>query len=79
MHHEVCIASIPSDQGAPVMSVQNAPEADMIAISGGAFVMGSDHFYTDEAPAHKVRVDDFLIDSAPVTNREFAKFLQAQF
>ena len=59
------------------MSVQNAPEADMIAISGGAFVMGSDHFYTDEAPAHKVRVDDFLIDSAPVTNREFAKFVAA--
>lgn len=59
------------------MSAQKVDEIGMIAISGGEFVMGSDRFYADEAPAYKVKVDDFLIDSAPVTNREFTKFVAA--
>ena len=59
------------------MSAQEILKTGMIAISGGEFVMGSDRFYPEEAPAHKVKVDDFLIDSAPVTNREFAKFVAA--
>ena len=59
------------------MSAQEILETGMIAIPGGEFVMGSDRFYPEEAPAHKVKVDDFLIDSAPVTNREFAKFVAA--
>src|SRR5215217_5368551 len=38
-------------------------------------MMGSDHHYPDEAPAHKVRVDGFWIDRHPVTNAEFARFV----
>lgn len=49
----------------------------MIRISGGTFVMGSDHHYPEEAPAHPVAVDDFWIDETPVTNRKFMEFVKA--
>jgi formylglycine-generating enzyme required for sulfatase activity len=47
----------------------------MIAIPGGAFLMGSDRFYPEEAPVRRVRVDPFRIDQTPVTNAEFARFV----
>jgi formylglycine-generating enzyme len=50
---------------------------DMIAIPGGTFRMGSDKHYPEEAPAHRVTVDPFLIDRAPVTNRQFKNFVKA--
>ena len=53
---------------------QSAP-ANMIWISGGTFRMGSDKHYPEEAPAHRVTVDGFWIDTTPVTNREFRKFV----
>jgi len=37
--------------------------------------MGSDRHYPEEAPSHRVTVDGFLIDRAPVTNAEFARFV----
>lgn len=46
-------------------------------LEGGVFAMGSDCFYPEEAPVRQVRVDGFWIDEAPVTNREFALFVQA--
>lgn len=49
----------------------------MRLVRGGRFRMGSDHHYPEEAPAHDVFVDDFLIDSTPVTNMQFAAFVQA--
>lgn len=49
----------------------------MVFIPGGSFRMGSDHHYPEEAPAHGVRVDGFLIDKAPVTNAAFRKFVKA--
>lgn len=49
----------------------------MVHVSGGEFMMGSDRFYAEEAPVHRVRVDGFWIDAAPVTNREFARFVDA--
>jgi formylglycine-generating enzyme required for sulfatase activity len=49
----------------------------MIAIPGGTFRMGSDKHYPEEAPAHRVTVDGFLIDRTPVTNREFRRFVNA--
>lgn len=61
----------------PVFSASEAPEgnADMVFIEGGTFWMGSDDHYPEEGPAHQVRVDGFWIDAAPVTNREFARFV----
>ena len=51
--------------------------ADMIAIPGGTFGMGSERFYPEEAPVRQVRVDPFRIDATPVTNRAFAAFVEA--
>jgi len=50
---------------------------DMIMIAGGEFLMGSDRHYPEEAPAHRVRVDSFLMDRHLVTNRDFARFVSA--
>jgi len=39
--------------------------------------MGSERFYPEEAPLRRVSVDGFWIDTAPVTNRQFAEFIAA--
>jgi formylglycine-generating enzyme required for sulfatase activity len=49
----------------------------MAFIPGGTFLMGSDRHYPEEAPAHRVAVDDFWIDRDPVTNAEFERFVRA--
>jgi len=49
----------------------------MISIPGGTFRMGSNEHYPEEAPVHGVTVDAFWIDRAPVTNREFRRFVNA--
>jgi formylglycine-generating enzyme len=51
--------------------------SDMVWISGGTFLMGSDRHYAEEAPVHRVTVDGFWIDRAPVTNRQFRNFVRA--
>jgi formylglycine-generating enzyme len=48
----------------------------MVWIPGGRFRMGSDAHYPEERPAHDVAVDGFWMDRAPVTNREFGKFVK---
>jgi sulfatase modifying factor 1 len=50
---------------------------DMIRVDGGTFRMGSDKHYPEEAPVHKVSVDGFWIDKTPVTNSQFAAFVEA--
>ncbi len=55
-----------------------AAEKDgMVFVPGGTFAMGSDRFYPEESPVRKVRVDAFWIDETPVTNRQFAAFVEA--
>ena len=46
----------------------------MTWIASAAFTMGSDDHYREEAPAHRVSVDGFWIDTSPVTNLEFGLF-----
>jgi formylglycine-generating enzyme required for sulfatase activity len=53
------------------------PHPEMVWIPGGVFRMGSDHHYPEEQPVHRARVDGFLMDRAPVTNREFQRFIEA--
>ena len=53
------------------------PNREMVWIAGGRFVMGSDHHYPEEAPAHDVTVDGFWIDKYTVTNEQFARFADA--
>ena len=65
---------------APVQpsQVQSPPSpADMVRVAGGTFRMGSDRHYPEEAPVHRVTVDAFRMDRAPVTNREFRRFVDA--
>jgi formylglycine-generating enzyme len=50
---------------------------DMVWIAGGAYRMGSDRHYPEEAPAHRVAIDGFWIDRTPVTNAEFLQFVLA--
>ena len=52
------------------------PNADMVRIPGGTFRMGSDKHYPEEAPVHRVTVDEFWIDRTPVTNRQFKEFVE---
>lgn len=49
----------------------------MVWIPPGTFTMGSDAHYPEEAPAHRVQVEGFWIDRAPVTNAQFLKFIKA--
>jgi formylglycine-generating enzyme required for sulfatase activity len=49
--------------------------ADITWISAATFGMGSNDHYREEAPVHRVTVDGFWIDTAPVTNRRFAEFV----
>jgi formylglycine-generating enzyme required for sulfatase activity len=50
--------------------------AGMVWIEGGTFTMGSDCHYPEEGPAHLVAVEGFVIDRFPVTNSEFARFVE---
>jgi formylglycine-generating enzyme required for sulfatase activity len=49
----------------------------MVRIVGGEFTMGSDAFYREERPARRVIAPDFWIDAHPVTNAQFAAFVDA--
>lgn len=50
---------------------------DRIWIAGGEFTMGSDAHYPEEAPAHRVSVAGFWLNTTTVTNREYARFVRA--
>ena len=49
----------------------------MAWVPGGAFLMGSDDFYPEERPVHRVHVDGFWIDEHPVTVAQFRRFVRA--
>jgi len=48
----------------------------MVWIPKGSFWMGSNDGKPNERPAHSVSLDGFWIDSHPVTNQQFAQFVQ---
>lgn len=48
---------------------------EMMEIKAGPFIMGSDGGPQDERPAHRVGLPAFDIDRTPVTNVQFAHFL----
>lgn len=49
----------------------------MARVPGGMFNMGSNDHYDEEKPVHRVKVQTFLMDAAPVTNGEFGAFVEA--
>src|SRR4026208_1184785 len=54
-----------------------APDLDMIWIPGGEFLMGSDHHYPEEAPAHKVTVGGFFMDRTAVPSAGVRRCVEA--
>lgn len=65
-----CLAVISSN-----ISSKEQPPETMKHISGGTFIMGSNNGLDDEKPQHTVFVNSFFIDILPVSNADFAKFL----
>jgi formylglycine-generating enzyme required for sulfatase activity len=65
-------SAAPSLTAAPVEMVSKSG-VEMIYLSGGRFVMGTDTGNVDEGPAHPVTVSSFAIDKFPVTQEMFAK------
>lgn len=59
-----------------ITPIKRAPDKGMVWIEGGAFMMGSNHHYPEEAPVHAVRVDGFWIDKYTVTNAQFREFVE---
>src|SRR5947207_11555416 len=45
-------------------------------IPGGTFLMGSEEFYPEERPVHRVIVDGFWMDEHPVTAADFRRFVR---
>jgi formylglycine-generating enzyme len=54
-----------------------APAKNMVWVPGGSFLMGSDDFYPEERPVHRVTVEGFWMDEHPVTVAEFRRFVKA--
>jgi formylglycine-generating enzyme required for sulfatase activity len=48
---------------------------EMVRIPAGPFLMGSNDGPEDERPQHRITLAEFMIDRTPVTNRQFAQFL----
>ena len=59
------------------MTAPHAATAGMVWVPGGRFLMGSNHFYREERPAHPESVRGFWMDAHPVTNAQFRTFVDA--
>ncbi len=51
--------------------------AEMLEVPAGEFLMGTNDGPHDERPAHRVETGRFTIDRLPVTNEDFAAFLES--
>ena len=52
------------------------PAKNMVWVPGGEFQMGSEDFYPEERPVHRVAVEGFWMDDSPVTAAEFRRFVR---
>ena len=63
---------------APASEVDGLPAE--VLVPGGPFWMGTSAepwALDNERPAHQVHVDDFAIDTTPVTNAEYLRFVES--
>src|SRR5258707_13890810 len=65
-----------SAKSEPGQSFEQPADDGMLYVPGGTFRMGSDKHYPEEAPVHRVTVDEFWMDRTPVTNRQFKEFVK---
>jgi iron(II)-dependent oxidoreductase len=59
-------------------SKEARPSNKMMLISGGDFIMGSNSGPDDEKPQHTIFLKPFFLDILPVSNADFATFLNHQ-
>jgi iron(II)-dependent oxidoreductase len=59
-------------------ALAQTPVSEMIIVPAGPFTMGSSEGPDDERPAHEVTLSAYSIDRFPVTNAQFAEFLNLQ-
>jgi iron(II)-dependent oxidoreductase len=84
-HDETMLATHQLRMGAPVLSAPPPPPgrflpARDVLVAGGGFTMGTSTepwALDNERPAHVVHVPAFRIATAPVTNGEYAEFVDA--
>ena len=57
------------------MAADSRDSGEMVRIPAGPFVMGSADGAEDERPQHRLDLAAFAIDRMPVTNGQFARFL----
>src|ERR1700760_3228045 len=50
---------------------------ETVEIKGGEFLMGSNDLYPEERPARRIREESLAMHRCPVTNAEFARFVEA--
>ncbi len=71
--------SYPVPSPAPPDRAPSGP--DEIRVDGGTFLLGAQHepwAYDNELDAHEVEVGPFVIDRTPVTNAQFAEFVDGR-
>ena len=66
----------PASEGGRAGEIVDERGVVMVFIPGGSFRMGSPDS-PDESPVHEVTVSPFLIDKYPVTNEQYAAFVEA--
>jgi iron(II)-dependent oxidoreductase len=73
------VALVPPAGTARTFGVPDEDVRGEVHVPGGPFRMGSDEAwsYDNERPAHAVNLPDFFIDRTPVTNGDFAAFIEA--
>jgi gamma-glutamyl hercynylcysteine S-oxide synthase len=88
-HHETMLQALnlrPDLDAYALSAIRKLPatrsvdDTDRVVIDGGPFTLGTDDrsaAYDNERPAHRVEVDTFIMDRFPVTNRRYARFVDA--
>jgi formylglycine-generating enzyme len=77
MGAEIDRARSPGVAGGSRTSAGSPPAKGMRWVPDGTFQMGSDDFYPEERPVHRVAVGGFWMDEYPVTVAEFRRFVKA--
>ncbi|HNR30752.1 MAG TPA: SUMF1/EgtB/PvdO family nonheme iron enzyme [Candidatus Hydrogenedentes bacterium] len=63
------------DTQAVYVEIADGVFLEMVVIRPGPFIMGSDHGYPNERPAHRQSIDQaFLMSRLEVTNRQYRRF-----
>ncbi len=61
--------------GASARAAGTDTQPEMVNVAAGIFTMGSNEGPADERPAHSIELASFAIDRLPVTNAQYAEFL----